>query len=90
MGDHTHTLDPHEKKRKDDDVYAWFCRVRRDILALQLIAKQKHPDDWAELLGEWPMRADQSAEDARKDAEEILKAMGKPADPGDPPVGPFD
>lgn len=72
------------------ELYEWCCRVRRDILALQLVALQTHPNNWTELLGEWPLKADQNGVDANTDAEEILKEMGESADPGAPPPPPYN
>ena len=87
------TVPPGQQKKKAKDVfdadqaalweelYDWGLRVRRDILALEVCAKQQG----CELDG--------TKEDSRETTKLHIKMLLKQLednDPGDPPGGPFD
>ena len=64
-----------------EELYDWGLRVRRDILALEVCAKQQG----CELDG--------TKEDSRETTKLHIKLLLKELennDPGDPPGGPFD
>jgi hypothetical protein len=92
-------MNPGEK-----ELYAWMCRVRRDILVIEKYLQQVVPGDyktWRVGIGQDPtqnnMGPHQSAANANAASKKILWELGYPdlqsqypPDPGDPPEGPYE
>jgi hypothetical protein len=64
-----------------DADFAWKRRVRRDILAHELLLKEKFPDNWRTWRARWDLSKDVSADDAHGTSQELLRELGYPPDP---------